>query len=257
MAEVIVLHYARRPELVNDEHLFHGRLERQDGAGTVLNTHHFLGLPFHQMMTLVSRWLRDTPEVKVALQRFDQPGMVPVQLVEQLRELLRDDPVAAIRAMDPRGHTSPPRMPVQGPVIRSGVDTLAEAFGERVYLRMQSGCVEDPLTGAFLSLAYGPKSGWRIRGEGNSYLKWLPIQVENLGGSVDDTFLETNPQAAAQKLGELMAGARWASCLVEDLLSMPANRFFLPRQWNEQQWISRRDLQQRLERFRKEREKPC
>lgn len=255
MTEVLVLHHARKPELVNDEHLYYGRLELQNGEGEVLQSDPFLGMQFHRMLTLVARELVKHPEARVVMQRFDSPGLVPVQLGEQLRVLLRDDPTAAIRAMDIRGQFAPgPITPLQGPVLRSGVDTLADAFGERVYLRMQGGYVEDPLTGCFTSLAYGPVNGWFVRGKSNSYQEWLPIRLEGAEVGVDADLVASDPQAAVAKLGEVLPTLRWASCLVEDLLKMPGNRFYLPRQWNKRQWISRRDLQESLDKFRKEKQ---
>jgi len=258
VAEVLVLHHARKPELVNDEHLYYGRLELQNGEGALLQSDPFLGMPFHRMMTLVARELIRHPEAQVVMQRFDSPGLVPVQLGEQLRVLLRDDPAGAIRSMDIRGQFAPgPVVPIQGPVLRSGVDTLADAFGERVYLRMQGGCAEDPLTGYFTSLAYGPAHGWFVRGKSNSYQEWLPIRLEGAEIGVDDSAIATDPQAAVAKLGEVLPTLRWASCLVEDLLKLPGSRFYLPRRWNKQQWVSRGDLRERLDKFRKERQESC
>jgi hypothetical protein len=256
MTEVLVLHHARRAELVNDEHLFHGRLELQDARGSITQNSPFVGLKFSRMMTLVSRELRLHPDAAVVLQRFDRPGLVPVQLGERARVLLRDDPVAAIRAMDVRDQPAEKVTPLQAPVLRSCHDTLADAFGERVYLRVQAGYVEDPVTGTFASFACGTKSGWRIRGKSSSYQEWLPIQLEGVEGELPPDLFESADLGASQELlGKVLTQVRWASCSVDDLLKLPANRFYLPRRWSGQQWISRRELRERLERFRKESEK--
>jgi len=248
----IILKYKRKPELVNDEHQFSGTLVVVGPAGDNWATEDFVSLPFHRMMTRVSSNLRSHPNAAVVLQRSDRSGLSPMALGEEMRELLRDDPVAAIRSMDIRVGQVAPSVPE--PVLRSSHDTLADAFGERVYIRMRNGYAEDPTTGKMAQLATGPKCGWRIQGEGNSYEKWLPIQLEGVEGDLDIENAVDDPQQLMEKLGKVLAECKWASCSVEDLLSRPGNRFFLPRRWNKQQWITRQALRERLDKYRKERD---
>jgi hypothetical protein len=253
----IILHHKRHPELVNDEHLWSGTLELQDQDGKRVRADSFVGMTYRKMLVMLSRMLRENPESKVVFRRTDRKGLQPILLGEDIRVLLRDDPVQALRYMDLQ-----PGSPVQGdernvtpePVLRAGLDTLADAFGERVYLKMQHGQVQDPLTGTWSQLAYGPKIGWRIRGESNKSESWLPIQLE---GVVIDTCpsgeTEEELKADMQVLAAALATCRWASVEVEQLLQRSTKKFFLPRRWNNgRQWIDRADLRARLDKYKKE-----
>lgn len=258
MAEVrtIILHNRRHAELVNDEHPFSGTVELQDDQGTSLKRDSFVGLRFHQMMVRVSRALREHPEAAVVIRRTDRKGLQPVQLGEETRVMLRDDPVQAIRLMNvqPGQQVRGDEPGVGQPTLRAAYDTLAAAFGERVYLRMRQGTVEDPLTGKWRQLAYGPKVGWRIRGENNKSGTWVPIRLE--GADLPDISEDATPEELQGMMGNLagaLASCRWASVEVQDLLQRNAKRFFLPRPWNGgRTWIGRDALQERYETYMKE-----
>lgn len=250
----IVLQHRRNPELVDDQHHFSGSVALLSPRGEVWDDDNFVALPFHQMMTMVARRLREFPDADVVLQRTDRRGLSPLKLGEDVRVMLRDDPAGAVRAMSvSTGQHVEVQVP---PTLRSSHDTLADAFGERLYLQMRRGYVADPLTGSYQQLSYGEKSGWRIRGPGNSYEQWLPIRLEGVEVGVDPKAMSDDPGALMQELGKMLAELRWVSCSTEDLLSMPGSRFFLPRRWNAEgmQWISRQALRERLDQFRKERD---
>ena len=201
MAEVrtIILHNKRHPELVNDEHQFSGTVELQDEKGSSLTRDSFVGLQFQRMMVRVSRELRKHPDASVVIHRTDRTGLRPIQLGDETRVLLRDDPVQAIRLMNvqPNQQVRGDEVGVGQPVLRAAYDTLAAAFGERVYLRMRQGNVEDPLSGRWKSLAYGPKIGWRIRGDNNKSESWLPIHLE--GADMPDVVQGTMDPAVVRQ----------------------------------------------------------
>lgn len=255
----IILHHKRHPELVNDQHLWSGMLELQGTEGQRVTAVTFVDLLYRKVLGMVSSMLQEYPDDPVVFLRTDRSGLQPIQLGEATRVLLRDDPVQAIRSMDVQGAPSvqgdeQPVVLPPGPVLRAGFDTLADAFGERVFLRMQKGRIEDPLTGQWRQLAFGPKIGWRIRGKNNDSASWMPIQLEDVpalyvSGDAEEGELAERMQSWSASL----AACRWASLAVEDLLQVRAQRFFLPRRWNQEQWIDREALQRRLDRYLKER----
>lgn len=260
MSEVrtIILHHKRSPELVNDVHLYSGSIDLQDAEGkSVLEGMDFIAMPFRKMLVHVSRYLRQHEDAAVIFRRLDRKGLRPLQLSEELRLLLRDDPVRAIRHMDVQ-LDEPVKPDAHAPagLIRSNYDTLADAFSERVYARMKNGAVEDPVTGHWKQLAYGPKCGWRIRGEKNSYESWVPVRLE--GVEIPDVREGASPDEVREmmdELGVVLATCRWASMLVEDLLQQAAHKFFLPRRWNAaSQWVGRNVLRARLDKYLRERE---
>ena len=258
MAEVrtIILHYKRHPHLVEDKHPFSGTLELQDCEGNSLSRDSFVGIFFRQMMTDVSRKLREHPDAAVVLRRTDREGLHPIQLGEETRVLLRDDPVRAIRKMDvqPGQSVVGDELPMGKGTLRAAYDTLAAAFGERVYLRMRQGMIEDPVTGTWKSLAYGPKIGWRIRGDDNKSGSWLPIRLEGVDlPEISEDAAPEELQGMMNNVAAALASCRWASIDVSDLLNHKANRFFLPREWNTSRWIEWNALNERYEKYMKER----
>lgn len=258
MAEVrtIILHHKRNPELINDEHLFSGSIDLQDADGVAaMEGFDFVSLPFRKMMVHTSRYLRDHPNAAVVLRRFDRKGLQPIQLGEEMRVMLRDDPVMAIRHMDVKLGSDVKSSPA-APVLRSDYDTLADAFGERVFVRLKNGAAEDPVTGKWRQLACGPKCGWRIRGEQDSYQSWLPIRLE--GADIPEVSKDATEEEVVAMMNDLagaLAKCQWCSMLVTDLLEQSGNKFFLPRRWNAGgQWVGRQVLQARLDKYLRERE---
>ena len=240
-ADVILLSYKRAHELVNDEHLMSGSIELFNENEKLEDQYVFGEVSFARMMSAVSERLRQHREAKVVIHRLENSALHPIILGDEMRALLRDDPVAAIRTMHvKRGQRA---MEAQ-PVLRSGFDTLSDAFGERIYLRLQSGMAEDPLTGKMLTLAYGEKSGWRIRGDKDDWQSWLPIEMPGAPNTMD-----------GGELTDFLVTARWATVSVADLLATSESKFFLPRRWNpDGQWVTREALSERLEKFNKEKQ---
>lgn len=240
LAQVIItLSYRRHAELVKNAHLFSGTLVVQ-GPDGVLSTKVFSSEDFTRMYTAVARELRTYPDAPVALARTDREGLAPFFIAEELRVLLRDDPVRALESMNPTlGGPVKTIRPL--PALPAAYDALAESFGEEVYLRARGGCVEDPATGTWASLAYTLKTQqWSIRGAEDKASTWLPIRFPEL--------VITNLED--EQLPEQLIKCSWAAARVIDILALKANRFFLPRLWNtEGQWISRTALKERLAAF--------
>ena len=159
---------------------------------------------------------------RVILQRTDRPGIAPIELGSTLVQLLRTDPLSAYRAMNFNAI----------PAISTGGSSVGADFSRHVYVRIQDGRVEDPLTGTWRPLAYGSKQGWKVRAENNNSSTWLPLVA-----LVDDA-----PSGAGSI--ERIAFATWAIVDVEELLKTNAREFYLPRVWNTNgPWILREELQ--------------
>ena len=243
---LVGLEYSRHQELVNDEHLFSGYLTQYEGENVALRTS-FGPVRFAAMMTELSRSLRTAlPDAAVTLLRTERRGARPLVLDEELRKLLRDDPVRAIRAMTVDvGSASKGSRPVP-----SVFNAAAETFGERVYIRLRNGVFEDPCTGTNRSIAYSPKDGgWFIRGERDSVSSWLPVRLPELDG------VDIDVSAGMEAVGAELAKCRWATALVEDILKQNFNKYFLPRRWNTSgQWITRTELRTLLDAYKQREE---
>ena len=260
---VIILHHQRHAELVKNQHPFSGSIELQDEDAGPVSIHPFVELPFYKMLAKVSEWLRKYPNAEVIFHRMERRGLKPLQLAEPLRLLLRDDPVAAIRQMDvqsgdpcerePKGIGVAQNFGIKHSAFRSGYDTLADAFGERVFLHMRNGMIEDPIHATMLSLAYGPKLGWMIRGEKNDSSDWLAIRLEGVPDSLQHPG-SSESEIVEELDTESLFNCGWASVEVQDLLNTGAERFYLPRAWNKPgPWISAAALRARLEAYCAER----
>ena len=250
----IALAYGRHQELVDGVHLFSGSITLYEGEELIV-ARTFKDYKFHNMITDVSRYLRESePGAAVTLLRNERAGARPLLLDEELRRLIRDDPVRAIRAMT---------VEVGSAVASSGrpepsvYNAVAELFGERVYIRMKNGTFEDPNTGTWRTIAYAPKrfaavsGGWFIRGERDSVASWLPVRLPELEG------LAVEVSEGMEAVGLELAKCQWATASVEDILKQNSNRYFLPRRWNSSgQWITRTELRTLLDTYlqRKEQE---
>lgn len=261
MNETLTMRYKRGHELVGNVHLFSGTIEWScDVPKSPTQSKSFIGLKFSQMMSRLSEKLREHPDARVVLQRTDNKGLRPIQLGEDIRVLLRDDPVAAIRSMSPQvgqpvtqsGSDFSQRVSLDMPKqrVRSGHDTLADAFGEEVYLEMKTGTIQDPETGHWASLGFEVKTGgFMIRKEGsNKSSEWLRIElVEGPAGPMD------SPDFTSK-----LAQARWAKMKTAELLKRSCQRFYLPRQWNTSEkrpWITHEELRQKYQEYLEEKEK--
>ena len=214
----LVLRYKRLHEKIGNEYPYQGvivwngvekRFDRMFFRGIIGELHNIL---------------KEAPlETRVIFQRTDREGIVPFELGEHTIRLIRRDPVLAYKKMN---FNSEPTVQVTG----SGEGA---AFGRYVYLRVENGMIEDPLTGHWKTFAYGPEKGWMIRDdETNDHTRWLPLV----------SLIDSAPEGATNL--ERLAFTRWALLDVEQLLCrMDATRFYVPRPWNSHgPWISREEL---------------
>lgn len=195
----------------------------------------FTAKSYAWVMREVHLALVDLPEAEVQLVRDDRPGLLPVKLDPGARMLLRDDPARFIevhtvapRIIDMTNGQKPERVaklveryeiPARSR-LRVGHDTLADAFGEVVYLKLHKARVESPVDGR-----------WVILGA-----------LEQLLG--------LRVQEALNTEGDLSG---WATVRVEDLLAVNTEQYFLPRAWNSTgPWISKATLREKYEAYLKE-----
>jgi hypothetical protein len=236
-SDYILLRYARSPELVNNEHPLSGTI-LTSVAGLVLETS-FNGLSFLRMMISLSTAIAAHPELRVFMSRLEQTEKFALELDRDTTNLIRTDPIAATRALSEphrrvlvRGSTlrdtQPPAVLMPEP-LRAGYDTLADAFGEDVYIRTRL----------------------KPDGDGSVLLLESPFHGRwSMPYSTDGTlFLDIKRLVPIELTG---AETRWATVRVEHLLRHTTPRFWLPRAWNPGSWIFRADLETRLKKFRSE-----
>ena len=182
--------------------------------------------PFDRMLYRLAAKIVKTGACEVLLMRIDRPGYRPYPLDRTTVELLRLDPVAAVEALTYRGSPSSIFQRIEKervapvPPLRAGVDVLAVAFGEEVYVRLRGDELECPGCG-FWSKLEGTLFQCKKR-------CLLAVTVE--------------PRA------------RWAAVSVPELLSSGLSQFYLPRAWNPESWATRADLEERYQAFTQERE---
>lgn len=225
----ILVSYARQRELTEGEHRLDGVIAVfKDGKkGNAFPANNVL---YKQLMTFVSSQLQLYPDHAVHFFRTD--SHFPAQeLSESNRVLLRDDPTAFIN------NTSPPPVrvivsgskpdPKPAPRLRAGLDALADAFGEVVYLRVEGEKVENPITGR-----------WSTPGENDGIHVWLHTGAVAIRGSWIPRPQPNSP-------------ARWVAVRIDELLQTDVSRFYFPREWNPGgQWITRDELQKKFNAFR-------
>ena len=194
-----------------------------------------------RLCNILEKYYPKTEEVSIILQRTDREGLTPVSLDPKTVDLLRNNPVAGIAALTytypqtPLGTVARKKAeatlrPPQS--LRVGVETLAQAFGGSVYTRVRDGKAECPCCGFWIRDI---------------------LQVPE-GGAADITALCTE---RCKNSFELRVYGRWAAVSVAELLSIKsADRFYMPREWNNNQaWVSRADLQAKYDAFNAEKEK--
>lgn len=171
-------------------------------------------LSFPEMMgKLASRILDDTI---VRLERVESPGKF-IQLSDDETEQLRTNTQEAIEAMTVPDRTLQfKEMPKVESTMKMrlniGHDTLADAFGDRIYIRFHLGKVECLETGRYIPID-------ETRG------------LKHWGG------MEEHEN-------------RWVSVPTAALLASDLDRFFIPRRWNVKgPWISKDDLRDRFEKY--------
>lgn len=148
-------------------------------------------------------------------------------------ELIRTDPAAWIRSM-----TIPDRTVVisdrkTASTLRVGHDTLADAFGDKIYLAKKDGLVECPGCGRWKGKVHTVVPGCiseycsdcDLKLPGDDHDKWMSVDT-----------------------GILLTWSGGVGCVRID-------RFFIPRKWNETgPWISRADLSEKYHEFIEEKD---
>lgn len=185
-----------------------------------------IGITFEEMIVAIAGiMLRDAPDCTLVFRRTDGGRLRDYVVPEEERKQIRDYPY--VYAAEKHDVTvvvrdrpvSEERVKVH---IRAGYDTLADAFGDNVYVRYRDdGCVECPCCGR-----------WHARIEG------------------EDLVCRCHPTITPAKL----CGS-WVELPTFDLVfGVPGvARFYLPRAWNiSGPWISREALSEKYGKFIKE-----
>ena len=176
--------------------------------------------------------------VVVTLQRTDRDGLLPVDLDATTVHLLRTDPVAGIAALTYEKPSAPltavARKKIEGAVyqpepVRAGIDALAQAFGDEVYVRVRDGKVECPCCGF-----------------------WIRDILQVPAGGMGD--MDVSCTKSCHNRFRLRIFSDWASVPVAELLNATsADRFYLTREWaNGQSWVSREMLRKRYNAYLRE-----
>lgn len=189
----------------------------------------FSDLTYADMMLLAQTALLGNPGAELRIQRLERDDLLPVQLEPALLALLKSDLAGYLKAttipdrtitLNPARRLSklaaPHVVPRGG--LRVGHDTLAAAFGERVYLRVRHAKVEHPATGRWVE--YSEFEGWI--------------------GTTDTTVV-----GLSDDMG-------WLVVKVQALLNTGAVIFYLPRDWNTYgKWITLDQLQEMYDEYKK------
>lgn len=195
--------------------LFNATFTHKDVSWVLLKT------SFKEMLEQLQHILFTTTAKQIVVRRRAKTKLFEYLLEEVLVELIRSDIEEAYRRMTWTQPVAPsPKEDVlQLPGLRAGISTLADSFGDEVYILRQEDKLECPFCGRWSS------------------------------DSPDFTC------AACKGSIALKAHGRWYSAKVEDLLASNAPRFFLPRRWNTgNTWISRSDLEELFNQWQKVKE---
>jgi len=240
----LTLYYQRLREKRDNDYPYRGSIELST-TGSMSIKESFICWPYKKIIARLSELMNAVKVDRVFFQRTERDDLQPIELGDRLKHLLQVDPLAAYHSM-----LYEPVVPTRGGVEveqsipgEGGVDTTTSVFREHLHLRMGNGMIEDPETGTWLSMAYGPESGWRIRRNDNRPSKWIPVEL-----------LDSSPEGTS--FAERLAFARWARVLVKDLLEQNFERYYLPGTWNTSgPWIKHEDLKKRLEDYLAKQEK--
>lgn len=239
-------------------HAYKGRVVLDDETVTSKDIFSFEDLSFVRMMGVFSRYAHDHPHEDLYMRRTERPELKDFRLDERTAGLLRTDPATAIAMMSPEHHVSEKiskkiqegKAKVQDSVkfqLRAGYDSLADAFGDFVYLRlrphdedgMQCEC---PFTGewrGFGAKAENPKQMLLKTGRQSAHADWLPVEI--VGGSEKE-----NPKWARVKTEVLV---------LHSLNGVLPHRFFIPRKWNKSSpWITRSSFGYLYSQYKKEKD---
>lgn len=235
----IVLAYERRPELVDDIHLFDGYL--MDGA----IKYRLNGKTFAELIFAVSEIMKGHSHNELFIIRLEQPS-VEHPISEEDTELIRTRPQQYIEAVSLPPQRIVLRMKDVVEVrdemktnVRAGIDTLVESFGENIYSRMhRGGATECPRCG-----------------------RWKASSMKGVAGYESNIIITRCSSCdffAVSPAWFLTSDGGWVAFYVGDLLRLEATktpRFFFPRAWNTSgPWITREDLQNRYDKYVEEKE---
>jgi len=206
--------------------------------GSAVSIEKFERITFRDLLTRLARTLAKTAGVpRVILRRTDCVNLFPYVLDRGTVELFRTDPVAAIHSMTfetPEAVVvkKPQNTPVEPAPLRVGYDTLADAFGELVYVRTRATSIECPGCGM-----------------------WGEVNVSRTGRGV----FTCKRKCASNFRVTISLTRLWAAVSVDALLDNEhMTRFFLPRSWNDgRSWISREELKTKYTAYTAEKEKAC
>ena len=198
---------------------------------------------FADIITAASRTLRQRPTANLIFRRLDRRDLNDLPIVERDRDVIRDNPDLYLEAsggfdrrvvVRERDEVTPvmPEDTSASLMIRSGYDTLAEAFGDSVYVRLRDdGKVECPLCG-----------------------RWT-ASIQEAQPTTADTEEQRVLSCFCTPVGffiEDVVGA-WVEIETRTLLHTRATRFYLPRAWNDSgSWITFADLVDCYDTFLKE-----
>jgi len=172
---------------------------------------------FSRMMRLVHLQLQ--PGDRLLFHRDDRPGLVPIEMEPEFVEMLRTDPVRAIKSLtyepdhltekNPLADALRRPLPVQRPV-----DPMTDHFHGTVHYGRRNGDIECPGCGM-----------------------WSTVY------DVDRVFVCRKKCLALFRVLEL--GPHMATFDALELLSKPFDRFYITEKWNPNSpWMSRHDLEE-------------
>lgn len=215
--------YERDPDVGNGFQAYRGRM--QWGAGV----EEFTGVHFEALLRLLNEKLPDD-DMDLVFIRSDRQDLQPYPLKQELVLLIKTDVEKAIQEMShPDVRIVIGRNPQSPALLKSCGDTLAGAFGETVLVRRRHLSVECPLCG-----------------------KWAPV----IGGAAHTWTIQGCSCGLQYMLFKELPDPAWFSVKVTSLLDQSsADKFFLPREWNNYQpWVSREKLEALYTQFMKTKE---
>lgn len=184
-------------------------------------------VPFAQMVMTLSTYLQVNMADRLVWRRTDRAALGDYVSPPAELELIKNLPDEFIKATDQydnlrvvvRDSAPAERVKIE---LRTGYDTLAESFGENVYVRFRDdGCIECPCCGR-----------WKAQLRGDHV-----------------TTCECN-----EHVYSVTHVGSWIEISTENLLTLVhVPRFYLPRAWNiSGPWITHADLSRKLYVFNKE-----
>jgi hypothetical protein len=186
------------------------------------------GVTFRSIIWALSDALNVVPDGAVVFRRTDRPGLDEIKLDAKLRDLIRQDPDKYLEIV-----TEPDRVVVVGDRkaerssdavrlhVRTGYDTLAESFGDSVFIRLRDdGNVECLMCGRWTATLY---------------------EQEDVAGTDSMTMLQC-PCSLTTDVPVRVAGS-WVELSTYMLASVKfLPKYYIPRAWNPKGWISHLDL---------------